>query len=247
LATRLPDEHYPVLTDQEIIDFRIHDRTIPEISAKDCALFLWCTSSNLARALDVMQRGWGFTYKSQAVWDKMQTGTGLIFLNQHEVLLYGTRGNPPKPLYMPPSVFRAKRGRHSAKPPEVRATLERMYPSFNADTRIEMFCRGRFDGWTCEGHEARSDIIDDNGDAELAAPETPEEVRVEIERRIAAGELATIEDVEKVKAKTAEIVAKAFEYARTADRLREENRALKANAHKKAAEEADHANRPVMP
>jgi N6-adenosine-specific RNA methylase IME4 len=195
LATRLP---VPVLTDQEIIDFKVYGRTIPEISAKDCALFLWCPSSNLARALDVM-RGWGFTFKTSAVWDKERTGTGLIFRNQHEVLLYGTRGSPPKPLYMPPSVFRAKRGRHSAKPREVRVALERMYPSFNADSRIEMFCRGQFDSWTCVGYEAGSDIIDDSGDAhsvaalyELAAPETPEPVREEIERRIAAGELATI-------------------------------------------------------
>jgi hypothetical protein len=73
--------------------------------------------------------------------------------------------------------------------------------------------------------------------AELAAPEVSEEVREEIERRITAGELATIEDVRTVKAQIAEIVAKAVEYARTVDRLREENRALKA--HKKAAEEAE--------
>lgn len=78
LATRLLDEHYPVLTDQEIIDFRIHGRTIPEISAKDCALFMWCTSSNIKRALAVMER-WGFEYKTQAVWDKERTATGLIF------------------------------------------------------------------------------------------------------------------------------------------------------------------------
>jgi hypothetical protein len=107
IATRLLDEHYPVLTDKEIINFRIYDRTIPEISAKDCALFLWCTSSNLKRALAVME-GLEFEFKTSAVWDKERTGTGLIFLNRHEVLLYGTRGNPPKPLYMPPSVFRHK-------------------------------------------------------------------------------------------------------------------------------------------
>lgn len=34
-------------------------------------------------------------------------------------------------------------------------------------------------------------------------------------------------------------MAKAFEYARTVDRLREENRDLMANAHKTAAEEAE--------
>jgi N6-adenosine-specific RNA methylase IME4 len=132
MATRLADEHYPTLTDQEIIDFRIHDRSIPDISGENCALFLWCTSSNLERAFAVM-RGWGFTYKSQAVWDKERTGTGLIFLNQHEVLLYGSKGSPPKPLYLPPSVFRYLRGEHSAKPPEIRTAIEQMYPAYGED------------------------------------------------------------------------------------------------------------------
>jgi Protein of unknown function (DUF3102) len=67
---------------------------------------------------------------------------------------------------------------------------------------------------------------------ELSAPETPEEVREEIERRVAAGELATVEDVRTLKAQTIEIV-------KASDQLREQNRDLLANAHKKAAEEAE--------
>jgi hypothetical protein len=109
-----------------------------------------------------------------------------------------------------------------------------MYPSFNADSRIELFCRGQYHGWTCVGYEAGADTIDDNdGDAnsvealyELA--EIPE-VREEIERRIAAGELATIEDVRTVKTQIAEIVAKGLEYAGTIDRLRKKNRDLMAS------------------
>ena len=64
----MPDDHYPTLTDQEIIDYKVHDRwTIPEISGKDCALFLWCTSSNLKRALAVMEE-WGFEFTNQAAF-----------------------------------------------------------------------------------------------------------------------------------------------------------------------------------
>jgi hypothetical protein len=104
-----------------------------------------------------------------------------------------------------------------------------MYPSYNADSRIEMFCRGQFDNWTCVGYEAYADAIDDNnGDAELAAPETSEEVRAEIERRIAAGELVTAERVQAVNALIAEVRAKGVEYVAKMNRLREENRALKA-------------------
>lgn len=153
LTHRMPDDHYPVMSDEEIINAKFHGQSIGELAQDDCALFMWCTSSNLVRALAVMD-GWGFEYLTQAVWDKRQIGLGLIFRNQHEVLLYGARGKPPKPINLVSSVFSVKRGRHSAKPKEVRAALERMYPKFGAENRIEMFCRGQVSGWTCVGHEA---------------------------------------------------------------------------------------------
>lgn len=103
-AARTPDQHYPTLTDQEIIDFKVYGQTIQQIAAKNAALFMWCTSSNIDRALEVM-KGWGFTFKSSAAWDKMVTGLGLVFRNQHELILYGTRGNMPGPQYQPPSLF----------------------------------------------------------------------------------------------------------------------------------------------
>jgi len=96
---------------------------------------------------------WGFTYKAQAVWIKDRTGLGLVFRNRHEVLLYGTRGNMPGPQYQPPSVFEYPRGRHSAKPPEVRKAIERMYPDFSAETRLELFARENMKDWTCCGNE----------------------------------------------------------------------------------------------
>ena len=76
-------------------------------------------------------KGWGFTFKSSAAWDKGRTGTGLVFKNQHEVLLYGTRGAMPGPQYQPPSLFHYPRGEHSAKPPEIRTEIEKMYPDFD--------------------------------------------------------------------------------------------------------------------
>ena len=150
---RTPDQHYPTLTDQEIIDFRIGDRTVPEIAASDAALFLWCTSSNIPRAIAVME-AWDFEFKTSAVWNKQKTGLGLVFRNQHEVLLYGTRGKMPGPQFQPPSVFSYPRGRHSAKPPEIRRAIEKMYPDFDKHTRLELFARESVKGWTCYGFEA---------------------------------------------------------------------------------------------
>lgn len=148
---RSPDRHYPVLTDDEIAGFHVGSRTIPEIAARHAALLLWCTSMD--RGLATMRR-WGFEYKADAVWVKDKIGLGFVFRNQHEVLLYGTRGNMPSPQYRPPSVFEYPRTQHSAKPPEIRAIIERMYPDFDERTRLELFARGASPGWTSRGFEA---------------------------------------------------------------------------------------------
>jgi N6-adenosine-specific RNA methylase IME4 len=150
---RTPDQHYPTLTYGEIANFKIDGVPIRDIAHKDAALFLWCTAANIMLVRDVMT-AWDFTYKTQAIWDKDQTGTGFVFRNQHEILLYGTRGDMPGPQYQPPSVFRFPRGEHSAKPPEVRAAIEKMYPDFDAATRLELFAGGAVPGWTCYGLEA---------------------------------------------------------------------------------------------
>ena len=152
---RMPDDHYPTMSDDAIIEMKIFGRTIPQLAMKDASLFMWCTSSNIERALRVME-GWGFTYKSQLVWDKMKIGLGLIFRNQHEVLLYGDRGDPPKPTVLFSSMATIARTKHSEKPPEIRAMLEKMYPMYDTDTRIELFGRGDIDGWTTFGYEANN-------------------------------------------------------------------------------------------
>jgi N6-adenosine-specific RNA methylase IME4 len=154
---RTPDQHYPTLSDDEIKEFAIGERSIADLAHEDAALFLWCTSSNIVRALEVML-AWGFTYKSQAVWVKDRSGLGLVFRNQHEVLLYGTKGAMPGPQYQPPSVFQFPRGRHSEKPAEIRAAIEQMYPDFDERTRLELFARDEVKGWTCRGFEAARSV-----------------------------------------------------------------------------------------
>jgi N6-adenosine-specific RNA methylase IME4 len=150
---RTADQHYPTLTYEEIANFKIGEKLVEEIAGKRAALFLWCTSSNIPQALDIMD-AWGFAFKSSAVWVKDRSGTGLVFRNKHELLLYGTKGNMPGPQFQPPSVFECPRSRHSAKPPEVRKIIERMYPSFSRKTRLELFSRDQVNGWTGYGHEA---------------------------------------------------------------------------------------------
>lgn len=153
-SSRMAENHYPVLSDAEIASFKIGKQSVRDLAAEDATLFLWCTSSNILRAIDVMI-SWEFIYKTHAVWDKMRMGTGFIFHNQHELLLVGTRGAPPKPIEIVPSVLRFPRTKHSAKPMYFRQAIERMYPFFDTpQTKIEMFARSQLEGWTCVGFEA---------------------------------------------------------------------------------------------
>jgi N6-adenosine-specific RNA methylase IME4 len=152
---RTPDQHYPTLTHADICNFRVGDKLVREIAFKDAALLLWCTSANILLAMEAMT-AWGFEYKAQAVWVKDKPGMGLVFRNRHEVLLYGTCGAMPGPQYQPPSVFMFPRGKHSAKPPEIRKEIERMYPDFGEAQRLELFARGNVEGWTTYGYETNT-------------------------------------------------------------------------------------------
>jgi N6-adenosine-specific RNA methylase IME4 len=144
-ATTSPELHYPTMTIEEIASLEIDGRHVSDIADDDCALFLWVTVPRLRRAFEVLD-AWGFEYSSNAAWDKERVGTGYTFRNQHELLLYAKRGDMPAPLFNPPSMFRHRRGKHSAKPPEVRQALEKMYPAFGKNDRIELFARGKIPG-----------------------------------------------------------------------------------------------------
>lgn len=117
----------------------------------DCILFLWATAPKLAEAMQVIER-WGFVYRSGAVWDKEVIGMGYWFRIQHEHLLVAVKGAPkcPPESERVSSVFRQKRGKHSAKPAAVQEWIERAYP---LAVKCEMYCRERRAGWAAWGNE----------------------------------------------------------------------------------------------
>jgi N6-adenosine-specific RNA methylase IME4 len=145
-TSRAIERHYPTMSLAEILQL-----PVSKIAAEDAVLALWVTAPKLPEGLAVMD-GWDFTYRTSAVWDKEVIGMGHYFRGQHEHLLIGRRGRPgtPSTHSRPPSVLRARRGRHSQKPTEVNEVLRRMYPDVPA---IELFARTRRPGWDAWGNE----------------------------------------------------------------------------------------------
>lgn len=139
---------YPCMSVQEICDM-----PIAEICADDAVLLMWCSSSLLAEALQVVE-SWGFTFKTSAVWDKNVPGQGAYFRQAHEVLMIAIKGSVPEVPYSarPSSVLKYPRLGHSRKPAELYQLIDEMYPELN---KIELFCRGEPHGvgWTGWGNE----------------------------------------------------------------------------------------------
>lgn len=143
---------YPTLTVPELLAM---GPAVRAISRPQSVLFLWSPSPKLPQALEVMQ-SWGFSYRSSLVWvkHKNRAGMGYWLRVGHELLLVGTRekASPPPPERRFPSVMEVKKGKHSAKPGEVRTLIEAMFP---AARRIELFARGVApEGWVFWGDEA---------------------------------------------------------------------------------------------
>lgn len=143
------ERHYPTMSDAEILLL-----PVGELAARNSVLALWAPDTHLPLAFAVA-RCWGFTYRHLLVWGKVkngrvQIGLGHRFRKAHEVALLCTRGNPIVLDRSLPSLMLAPRGRHSEKPAEMHAALER----FCRGPRLELFARAARPGWTAWGLEA---------------------------------------------------------------------------------------------
>ncbi len=147
--SRRIENHYPTMSLAEL-----QAMDVAQVAAKNCVLLMWTTGPKLNEAMRLIE-AWGFTYKTNACWDKGRIGMGYYFRIKHEMLLLATRGRPPLP---PPSarvssIISARRSNeHSRKPSVVYEIIEDMYPRAS---RIELFARGHArPGWTFWGNEA---------------------------------------------------------------------------------------------
>lgn len=141
------ENNYPTMDIDEICELPIKN-----IASDDCVLFLWTTSPKLTEGIKVLD-GWGFQYKTCAVWVKDKIGMGYYFRQQHELLLVGTKGSvpAPEPDKRVSSVIVSDREEHSKKPEIIHKIIEDMYGEL---PKIELFSRNHRDGWDSWGNQA---------------------------------------------------------------------------------------------
>lgn len=135
--------HYATMTVEEIAAM-----PVGALADDNAHLHLWTTSSFLFEAREVMEK-WGFEYKGLFVWVKPGLGTGHYWRGCNEFLLLGVRGSCTFADKSLPSWGQFGRGKHSAKPQELRSMIERASPG----ERLELFGRKPAEGWLVWGNE----------------------------------------------------------------------------------------------
>lgn len=151
---------YKTMSPKEIADL-----PIKEICTDSTILYLWATDPKLPIALNVM-KDWGFDYKGVAyVWVKRNRksdtpfwGMGRYTRKNAEFVLLGVKKNTIKairPLVHDSHqiIFEPVR-EHSRKPDKIREEIVRVCGDI---PRIELFARGKYEGWDSWGDEVNKE------------------------------------------------------------------------------------------
>ncbi len=149
--------HYKLMSMDKIKALPIKD-----ITAKNCALFLWVTFPYLKEQLEVFD-AWGFKYRTLGfAWLKTNLKNGFPFFgvgyytkSNMELCLLGVKGRMKPITNKVSQVIIAPRGIHSAKPIQVRDKIVELFGNL---PRIELFAREKTSGWDVWGNEVKSDI-----------------------------------------------------------------------------------------
>lgn len=183
IGNRSIENHYVTMTMDKICALPVADRCLP-----NARLYVWTTVPQLADTITRILPAWGFEYSSCCCWDKTEPdhpnemATGFVFRNQHELLIYATRGKPAGPAVVPMSMYRERKREHSRKPDYYREMIHLMTGGtiddgawFGGLPVLEMFARidaehplpPRWESW---GNQA----TDSSGNTLNADPETGE-------------------------------------------------------------------------
>ena len=151
-------EQYQTMTIEELKEL-----PLANISADDCALFLWTTDFHLPFCFELF-KAWGFKYRTIAfVWKKITkngktcANLGAWTMKNTEICLLATKGNmfdkrQVKNIFQ---LVEAERTKHSKKPNEVREKIEKLFGDSN---RLEMFARTKTEGWDVWGNEVEGSV-----------------------------------------------------------------------------------------
>ena len=143
-------------------------KTLPVSNVADdgAHLYLWVPNALLPEGLEVM-KAWGFQYKTNIVWEKVRKdggpdgrGVGFYFRNVTELLLFGVRGSNMRTLSpgrTQVNLIRSQKREHSRKPDEIITLIEQCSPG----PYLELFARGKREGWTLWGNQANTDYEPD--------------------------------------------------------------------------------------
>lgn len=170
---RASQGYYNLMTTDEICKLPIKDITAP-----NCALFMWVTFPHLLEAEKVM-KAWGFKYKTIAFnWFKVNKnnqkpcfGIGYYTKSNTEICLLGIKGKM-KPIsnYVSSVVIAEEedgdiidtatvvsvRQEHSKKPAIVRDKIVELFGDL---PRVELFARQTYDGWDSFGDQIGDETI----------------------------------------------------------------------------------------
>jgi N6-adenosine-specific RNA methylase IME4 len=132
---------------------------VGEVARERAHLYLWVPNALLPWGLQALA-AWGFTYKSNIVWHKVRKdggsdgrGVGFYFRNVTELILFGVRGKNIRTLApgrRQVNLLATRKQEHSRKPGEQYAIIE----ACSEGPYLELFARGRREGWTSWGAEA---------------------------------------------------------------------------------------------
>lgn len=144
------ERNYPVMSIDDICQFQIPP------TEPNAWLFLWRVSSQVEEAYQVV-RAWGFTPKSELVWEKLTSngkdwfGMGRYVRASHETCIVATKGRVRPAAMNVRSRFAAAAGRHSEKPDEFFRIVDQLIGPVGP--RAELFARKTRPGWTTFGNE----------------------------------------------------------------------------------------------
>ncbi len=160
-ATR---NHYEGMTIEQLCKL-----PIGRLVSDDAHLHLWITNAFLFEAPKIFA-AWGFEFRTTLIWakgeiaslpghlpvGKPKIGIGNYWRNSHELMLTAVRGNAKRfNDHTMPSWFVSDRGKHSAKPEQVRTMIERASPG----PYLELFGRHKVERWDVWGNQIERNLF----------------------------------------------------------------------------------------